>query len=336
MSERRATPGWNRFFGERLLRLVVLLPLIAAGAFCLVAFSPIDPIQAYVGADAMRVGPEQRALIAAKWGFDQPPPARFLAWAGNVLRGDLGTSVVFEAPVVEIIAARCKASLALMAGAWLLSGAMGLALGILAGTYAGSLLDKAVRAYAFVLASAPTFWAAILLLAVFSVELGWAPFCCAGPPGVPPEEVTLGESLRHLALPVLTLGLLGIAQVVLHTREKVREVMASDYAVLACAQGASRLRAACRHAVRNGALPAITLQFAHVGELFGGSILAEQVFSYPGLGQATVAAGTRGDVPLLLGIALFAALFVFAGNTIADLLYRLVDPRLRREKASPA
>ena len=122
--------------------------------------------------------------------------------------------------------------------------------------------------------------------------------------------------------------MLGVAQVTLHTRDKVREVMASDYALLAQAQGLGRWGRAWRHGLRNGALPALTLHFAHAGELFGGSVLAETVFSYPGLGQATVEAGTRGDAALLLGIALFAALFVFAGNTLADILARWVDPRL--------
>jgi peptide/nickel transport system permease protein len=320
---------WSRFIVLRLLRLAILPPVVTVVTFTLLSLSPIDPVRAYVGDRMHRVGPEQQALIAEKWGLDQPPLDRFGTWVVNVAEGDFGQSMIFSRPVADVLADRVAASLALMALAWLVSGALGYGLGLLAGAFEGSLLDRVIRAYAFVLVSTPVFWAAILLLVVFSVHLGWAPFCCAGPPGVPDAAVTVAERLRHLILPAVTLSLLGVGQVTLHTRDKVREVMASDYATLAFAQGLGRLAVAFRHASRNAALPAVTIQFAHFGELFGGSVLAESVFAYPGLGQATVLAGTRGDAPLLLGIALFAAVFVFVGNTIADILYRLLDPRQR-------
>lgn len=326
----RTVRFWLGFLAGRLLRLAVLLPLVAGSAFALLSISPVDPVQAYVGDRMSRVGPEQQALIAAKWGLDQPAPVRFARWAGNILQGDLGTSMIFSQPVAAVLIDRAGASLALMALSWLLSGAIGFTLGIVAGALEGSRIDRTIRTYCFILASAPTFWMAILFLMLFSVALGWAPFCCAGPPGVLAADVTLADRLAHLVLPAVTLSLLGIAQVTLHTRDKVREVMASDYATLALAQGLRRLPAAIRHGLRNAALPALTLQFAHLGELFGGSILAETVFAYPGLGQATVLAGTRGDAPLLLGIAIFAALFVFTGNLIADLLHHVLDPRQRR------
>lgn len=330
----RARPGrggtWARFLGWRALRLVVLLPVVACVAFLLLKVSPIDPVRAYVGDRMTTVGPDQYARIAEKWGLDQPPLTQFARWAGNVAQGDLGTSMIFSRPVIDVIADRAAASLLLMAIAWTLSGLIGYGLGLLAGALEGSWVDRAIKGYAFTLASAPTFWVAILLLVTFSVGLDWAPFCCAGPPGVAAADVTWAERLRHLALPAIALSVLGTAQVTLHTRDRMREVMRSDYATLSAAQGLGRVAIAWRHGRRNAALPAITLQFAQLGELFGGSILAETVFSYPGLGQATVQAGTRGDAPLLLGIAMFAALFVFAGNTIADVLYRVVDPRLRR------
>lgn len=165
--------------------------------------------------------------------------------------------------------------------------------------------------------------------AIFAVQLKWAPFCCAAPPGILPDRIGLGDRLAHLALPTVTLSMLGVAQIALHTRDKLRQVMRSDYAALAFSQGLSRLQVAWRHGRRNAALPALTLHFAHWGEIFGGSILAETVFAYPGLGEVTVQAGLRGDAPLLLAITLFTALFVFTGNLLADLLHRLIDPRLR-------
>ena len=322
--------SWARFVWERLRRFVLLITLVAAGCFALMASSPVDPVTALVKAEVMRISPEQREQISAKWGLNDPPLKRFGKWAGNAVQGDLGRSMVYDAPVRQVIAERFINSLALMALAWTFSGVLGFGLGLLAGALEGSLIDKIIRGYAMILASAPTFWVAIVLLMVFAVQLGWAPVCCASPPGYLPGEVSLWQRLHHLLLPTLALSMLGVAQVTLHTRDKVREVMTSDYATLAQAQGLSRWGRAWRHGLRNGALPALTLHFAHAGELFGGSVLAETVFSYPGLGQATMEAGTRGDVALMLGIAIFAAMFVFAGNTLADVLARFVDPRLDR------
>ena len=322
--------SWPRFFWNRLRRFVVLMALVAVGAFTLVAASPVDPVAALFKAEVIKLSPEQRERIAEKWGLNDSAPVRFGKWASNAVRGDLGQSMIYDAPVSKVIAERFSNSLVLMTLAWSLSGLLGFGLGLLAGAWEGSFVDRLIRGYAMVLASAPTFWVAIVLLLVFAVKLGWAPVCCASPPGYLPSEVSLGQRLYHLALPALALSMLGVAQVTLHTRDKVREVMQSDYALLAHAQGLSRWGRAWRHGLRNGALPALTLHFAHVGELFGGSVLAETVFLYPGLGQATVEAGTRGDAALLLGIALFAAMFVFAGNTLADILARWVDPRLDR------
>ena len=325
--------NWTNLIAIRLLRLALVLAAVAIVAFALAKLSPVDPVNAYLGADIARVGPEQRALIAEKWGLDLPAQVQFGKWLANLLSGDLGYSMTYNAPVADVLAARFKTSLPLMGLAWLLSGAIGFTLGVLAGAFPGTWLDRLVRIYSYVLASAPTFWLAILLLMVFSVGLRWTPVCCAAPIGMLPQDVTTLQFLHHLILPLIALTVLGVAQIALHTRAKMVEIMQSDYALYAKAQGASQLEIAFRHGARNAALPAITVLFASLGELFGGSVLAEQVFAYPGLGSATVEAGTRGDVPLLLALALLLTFFVFIGNSIADLLYRVVDPRLHGEPA---
>lgn len=321
--------SWPGFVALRLVRLCLLLVAVAVIAFALARFSPIDPIEAYLGDNAQRVGAEQRELIAQSWGLDQPAPVQFLKWLGHLASGNLGWSVTYNAPVADVLASRFMASLPLIAMAWLLSGILGFALGVLAGAYENSWLDRGIRLYAYVLASTPTFWLAILLLIVFSVSLQWTPVCCGGPIGVAPDDVTVLDRLHHMILPLVALSILGIAQIALHTRTKMVEIMRSDYAVYAAAQGASRVEIAFRHGARNAALPAVTVLFASLGELFGGSVLAEQVFAYPGLGRATVEAGLRADIPLLLAATLAMTLFVSVGNTIADVLYHLVDPRMR-------
>jgi len=216
-----------------------------------------------------------------------------------------------------------------MAIAWCLSGVAGFVLGLVAGASQGSRADRAIRWLAYTVASTPAFWTGMLLLMLFSLHLGVLPPCCAAPPGAEPGEVSLGRWFSHALLPAITLSLTGLAGILLHTRQKLLDVLRSDYVTLARAQGASLPSIIWHHGLRNISLPAINVHFASFSELFGGAVLAEQVFAYPGLGQATVQAGLRSDVPLLLGIVLFSAVFVFSGNTAADLIGRAVDPRLR-------
>jgi peptide/nickel transport system permease protein len=169
----------------------------------------------------------------------------------------------------------------------------------------------------------------LVLLTIMAVWLKLLPMGFSKPIGVATADVSLLDWLRHLALPALTLSLLGIPNIALHTREKTIDVMDSEYVRLARVRGESTASIVWRHGLRNLALPALTLHLASISEVFGGSVLIEQVFTYPGLGQAAVAAGLGGDASLLVAISLLSAAIVFAGNLAANLSYRLIDPRLR-------
>ncbi|GIH24589.1 ABC transporter permease [Acrocarpospora phusangensis] len=313
----------------RLLRLATLLAGVSALAFTLVHNSPIDPIQAYVGAD-VNLTDAQYAALREHWGLDRPPVEQYLAWAGSIIQGDLGVSTLYKIPVADVIATRFGASLALMGVAWLLSGLLGYALGVLAAIRRGRFADRAVSWYSYTLSSTPTFWLGIVFLVVFSVWLGWFPVGLAGPYGVPAAEVTFAERVHHFVLPALTLSAVGVANIAMHTREKMTDVLNSDYVAFARARGESPGQILRNHGFRNSAAPAVTLQFAYFSELFGGSVLAETVFSYPGLGSTLTEAALGGDVPLLLGIVLLSAVFVFTGNVIADIVNAALDPRVRR------
>lgn len=306
--------------------------MLAVGlvVFALVSMSPIDPVQANVGQAAyVNMSEAKRAQLASYWGGDVPFWERFANWAGALLQGDMGTSLRFNAPVSEVIAHRAANSLALMGIAWLFSGVLGFALGVAAGARRGGALDRVVRSYCFLLASTPTFWLGLLILMVFAVQLGWFPIGFSVPIGVSAADVTLSDAVHHLVLPALTLSVTGVANIALHTREKVVDVLESDYVRFARARGESELSVIVHHGLRNVALPAVTLQCAFISEIFGGSVLVEQVFSYPGLGQAAVTAGLGGDVALLAGIALVSAALVFGGNLLANILYGVLDPRMR-------
>jgi ABC-type dipeptide/oligopeptide/nickel transport system permease component len=313
-----------------LVKAALLLLAVSVLVFVLVDVSPIDPVQANVGQSAYAgLSAEKKAQLAGWWGAGTPVWERYLSWLSCALHGDLGTSLRFNMPVAQVLAQRASTTLLLMFSAWLASGAVGFLLGAAAGARAGSAFDRVVRGVCLFLASTPSFWIGMLLLSVFSVWLGWFPVGFSAPISTGAAGASAGDVLRHLALPALTLSIVGMPNIALHTREKMADVMGSDYVRFSRARGEGERAVVCRHGLRNVALPALTLQCASVAELFGGSVLVEQVFSYPGLGQAAVTAATGGDASLLVGIAVASALLVFCGNACADLLYRVIDPRMR-------
>lgn len=317
-----------KYIAGTLFRMLLLLVGVSLVSFILVVSSPIDPVEAYVGSES-NISQEQKDVLAEYWGLNDPPVQRYLTWIKNLLHGDMGTSIAFKKPVVQVLEERFITSAALMLTAWVISGVLGFMLGVVAGTFSDSLADRVIKTFCFVMSSTPAFWIGLLLLVVFAVHLGWFPVGFAVPVGKAASEVTIWERIHHLALPALTLSITGVSNIALHTRQKMMDVMKSEYVLFARARGESRWQIVKRHGLRNIAIPAITLQFASFSELFGGSVLAEQVFSYPGLGNAATIAGLKGDVPMLLGVAMFSVVFVFVGNFIANLLYGLLNPEIR-------
>ncbi|MDR0643060.1 MAG: ABC transporter permease [Treponema sp.] len=315
---------------KKLFRVLLLVSAASVISFLLVKASPIDPVVAYVGgAHAAQLTPSMRMALEKKWGLDRSPVEQYFIWLKNMLHGDMGRSIIYNQDVLAVIGEKFKASLALMGTAWVISGAAGFLMGLLAGKKPGGMADRLVRWYSVTLASSPLFWVGLLLIIIFSVNLGWLPVGLGVPIGKAASEVTLWDRMYHLILPALTLSITGVANIALHTREKFAELRQSEFILYARVKGEGEASILRRHILRNIAMPAITLQFASISELFGGSVLAETVFAYPGLGGAVSEAGLRGDIPLLLGLVLFSVLFVFTGNFIANILYTILDPRIK-------
>lgn len=319
------------FAGKNFIRVLLLLIAVSIATFGLISISPIDPLQANIGQAALgAMSEEQIEKLESYWGVDTPPVERYVNWLKDMLKGDMGTSLLYRQPVTTVIAVKLANSLFLMGLAWIISGLIGFVLGVISGVFRGKLIDKIIKGYSLIVASTPGFWLALLLLIIFGVWLKVLPIGLSVPIGVEASGVTFLDRVRHAILPALTLSITGVSNIALHTREKMIDIMESDYILFAQARGETLFQIVKRHGLRNVILPAITLQFASISEIIGGSVLVEQVFSYPGLGQAAVAAGTGSDVPLLLGITLITAAIVFMGNFIANLLYGVVDPRIRK------
>jgi len=312
---------------KQILKIILLLLAVSVIAFALVTLSPVDPVQQYLlGAGA--VSPAQRVQLEAYWGVNAPPLQRYLNWLCALLRGDLGISLIYRRPVMDIIAERFSNSFALMMCAWLFTGIFGSVLGCIMGMYKDKMPDRIIKKLCYILCSTPTFWLGLIILLLFSVWLRWFPIGFSTPIGMLNSDVSIWQRLYHLFLPALTLSLVSFGNIALHTRQKLIDVLNSEYILFARARGESDRTLLLRHGLRNTLLPALTLQFASFAELFGGSVLAETIFSYPGLGSAVSAAGLNSDVPLLLGITLFSALFVAIGNLIANILYGIIDPQI--------
>lgn len=323
-----------QFAAKKILRMALLLLGVSVVTFLLMNASPLDPLQTNVGQVALgTMSQEQVEHLEAYWGVDTPPLERYAGWLTDLLHGDMGTSLLYRQPVSTVIWQRLSSSLLLLLTAWILSGVLGLLMGMAAGACRGRLPDKLIRGWCLLISSTPAFWLAILLLLVFSVWLVWLPVGLSVPVGMESSMVSVADRLQHAILPALTLSITGVASMALHTREKMIDVLESDYVLFAKARGESMKSVVWRHGLRGVALPAITLQAGSVSEIIGGSVLVEQVFSYPGLGQAAVTAGLGSDLPLLMSITLITSAIVFGGNLAADLLYGVVDPKIRRRAA---
>ena len=316
-----------KFFSYKLIRFIILMIAVAIFSFILLDLSPIDPVSIYLKGAA--VSEAQRAMLEQYFGVNVPLPTKIWHWLLDLLQGNLGTSLIYRAPVMDVIFQKFSASIVLMAISWILSGVIGFALGVVAGKNKGSWIDKAIKVYCYAIQSAPSFWVGMLILMVFAVYLGWFPIGFGVPIGVSSSDATFSEWASRLVLPTLTLSLVGLAPIAMYTRNELVQVLSSDYVLFAKSRGEKGWELIKNHGIRNILLPAITLQFLSFSELFGGAVLVEQVFSYPGTGQTAVAAGLQSDVPLLLGIVLFSAIFVFVGNLLADISYYLIDPRIK-------
>lgn len=302
------------------LRLSLQLALVIILIWGLLAASPLDPLNVYLGGNRFGVSAEQQARLMQELGLNLSAGERLWNWLVAASQGHLGYSTLFHQDVSQVIAQRLPLSVLLMSLAWLSSLIFGYLLGLLAALKQGSLLDACIRRTAWALSAIPPFWLGMLFISLFAVALHWLPVCCAAPPGMSFGEQPLSGQIAHLLLPVTTLTLVHMSPVILHTREKVLDVLASDYVAYARMHGDSQASVVSFHVIRNSLVPAVVLQLASFAELFGGSVLAETLFSFPGIGQALVTAAMAQDTALLMAGTVISALLVFTGNALANLI----------------
>jgi dipeptide transport system permease protein len=313
--------------------------------FMLIRLVPGDPVEVRVGERG--ISPERHAQLLHDMGLDRPLYVQFFDYVGDVLSGDLGVSVITQRPVLDEFLALFPATLELSLFAIVFALSIGLPAGMLAAVKRGSAFDHIVMGASLTGYSMPIFWWGLLLILTFSVGLGWTPvsgrigtdFFFDEPSGfvlydalVSEDEGAFRSALSHLILPTIVLGTIPLAVIARMTRSAMLEVLSEDYIRTARAKGLGALRVVGLHALRNALIPVVTVIGLQVGTLMGGAILTETTFSWPGIGKWLVESINRRDYPALQGGVLLIASLVMTINLGVDLLYGLLNPRIRRQR----
>ena len=309
------------FLPRRLLQLIPTLFLVSVLIFGLQQLLPGDPALVMAGEEKDPAVIEQ---IRQRYRLDQPLPMQYLYWVGGVLRGDLGESMRLGLPVSQLIAEKLPVTLQLATMAMTFALLIGIPAGVLSAVKKGTAWDVGANVFALWGLSTPNFWLGIMLIFLFSVQLGWLP--ASG--YVSPFE-DLGQSLAATVMPAFVLGNAIAAVLMRHMRSAMLQAMGADYVRTARAKGLRERAVVLRHALRNALTPVITLGALEFGRLLSGAVLAEQVFSIPGFGKLIVDAVFNRDYAVVQGVVLVTATVYILLNLLADVLYVLVNPRLR-------
>lgn len=309
------------FILQRLLALVPLLFIVSLLVFSLVLIIPGDPAYMLAGEDAT---PEDIAAIRADMGLDDPVLVQYARWTGGVLKGDLGTSLFSDQPVLEVLLERLPVTVSLAAAAIVISLLIAIPAGVVAGTRPGSLADRIVTLGASSGLAIPNFWLGLMLILIFAIWNGWLPAT-----GYVPLTEHPVAWLRHILLPAFTLGLSAAAILTRQLRGAMIEVMNQDYIRTARAKGLAWRFVVLKHGLKNAAIPMVTILGLQANYLLGGTVIVEQIFGMPGLGQLAVASVFTRDLPMIQGVvvmAVFVAVFV---NLLVDISYGWFNPKVR-------
>lgn len=310
-----------RYLLKRLLATIPVMAVVALFVFSLLYLSPGDPAAVIAGDIATEA---DIARIRAQLGLDQPFMVRFGGWAWGLLHGDLGISIFTGLPVATLIGQRVEPTLALTVCTLIVAVGLAVPLGVLAAARAGGWLDRGVMALSVLGFSVPVFVIAYGLILLFAVQLEWLPV-----QGYRSLTEGLGPFLRHMILPSVALGIVYMALIARITRATMLDVLSQDYVRTATAKGLAHNTVLTRHALKNAAVPIVTIIGIGVAALIGGVVVTETVFAIPGLGRLTVDAILRRDYPIIQGVTLlFSAVYVLV-NLLVDLSYSLFDPRIR-------
>jgi peptide/nickel transport system permease protein len=313
----------TRYIGRRLIQTVVVLLIVSIASFLLLHMTPGDPVATMLGTEASK---EQIDALRKELWLDRSPVIQFAHWLSRVLHGDLGTSIMYGDPVVDIFAARLPITLYLSLIAFLLSTFLGIMIGIVCAVRRGGILDQTLSVLASLGIAIPVFWLGIVGIYLFGLRLGWLPI-----QGWTSPFDNFLASLKHMVMPVILLAVPGIAVLARQTRSSMLEVLHQDYVTVAYSKGLRERTVVLRHALKNTLIPVVTLLGLQVRILVGGSVLVETVFNIPGMGRLLVAGAFNKDFLVVQGGVLLIGTMVCLANLIVDISYGWLDPRFKYE-----
>lgn len=311
----------SRYLLRRFAGMLVVVLLVLTIAFVIVRVAPGDPAALMLGPEATA---EDAAELRARLGLDRPLAVQYATFIADALRGDLGRSLFFNQPVTTVLAARAEPTVMLALMSLFFSMLIALPIGIYAAYRRGSVFDQSVISAAMLAASVPSFWTGLIVQRWLATEYGWFPVSGYGGP-----ESTFAERLQFLILPSLVLGIVNSALILRFTRASMLDVLGEDYIRTARSKGMGERRVVLRHALRNAGIPIITVIGLTFALLVSGAVVTERVFNIPGLGNLVVNAVLRRDYPVIQGTLIVVAVLYVVINLITDLLYLLVDKRVR-------
>lgn len=306
---------------KRFLGMIIVMLMIVTVTFVIVRLTPGDPAAMMLGDQATTTDIE---ALRHQMGLDRPIIEQYLRYIVDAVQGDLGTSIFLQIPVVQAIINSGGTTLLLTLFAMLIAVAIALPVGILSAYKRGSWLDQAAVSISMLTSSIPSFWLGLILIQVFSVSLGWFPTSGIGGPGA-----SFATQLKHLVLPAITLGVVNSALILRFTRAAMLDVLSEDYIRTARAKGLLEWRVLLRHALKNALVPIITVIGLSTALLISGAVVTETVYGLPGIGNLTINAVMRRDYPVIQGVLLVVAGAYVLLNFLVDMLYVVVDPRVR-------
>jgi len=318
----------GKYLLRRLLIAVPTLLLISMVVYAILALAPGDPLSQF-GLDP-RVPPEVRENIRRQLGLDQPWHIRYVRWLLAALQGDLGYSFQSRVPVSELIAQKLPNTLSVLGVAYVLAVLLAIPIGVISAVKRYSFFDHAATTFAFIGFSVPTFFTGIILILIFSVKLHWLPFIYQSTLKVSLFDMeSLFAQFKQSIMPIAVLTLFQTATLVRFVRSEMLENMPLDYVRTARAKGLGERLVVIRHVLRNSLIPVVTLVALGVPAIFGGALITEQIFRIPGIGLLLIAAIEQSDTPVVMGATLMFSVLVVLFNIVADLLYGVLDPRIR-------
>jgi peptide/nickel transport system permease protein len=311
----------TRYLLARLGGMLLVMFIVAVLVFVLTRAAPGDPIAVLLGDQATAA---DIARVQKVYGLDRPLPVQFALWLRELAHGNLGESIFLQRPVTQALWERAEPTTLLSLMAVAIAAGIGVPCGIVSAVYRGRWLDQAFTGFAMLGASVPSFWFGLVLMQIFAVDLGWFPVSGYGEPGA-----SLVARLHTLVLPATVLGVLNSALIIRFTRASMLDVLGEDYVRTARAKGLGEPTIVLKHALRNALVPIVTVIGLTVALMIGGAVVTETVFGLPGVGNLVVSAVTRRDYPVIQGALLVVAAIYVLINFGIDLLYTVVDPRVK-------